>query len=184
MTYPEFRAAFRGAVPALGAALAGLCLSGCATQGAAEGPAGPTKAWRKIVQVENRFAVFINEPGAARQGDLATFRLAYVYAPGAVRFDDQAVGWQEYAAMTVNCVTREVRPGPRVRYAPDGKVLLSDDDQAFGAINPATVAEAAARARCDAPSPSPPATRIPDGRKWMDAARKRLAGAPTPEPAQ
>ncbi|MEP7211087.1 MAG: hypothetical protein ABI740_09645 [Alphaproteobacteria bacterium] len=156
---------------------AGFCLGGCATSGAPAGQAGATKAWRQILQVENRFVVFINEPGATRQGDLVTFRLAYVYAPGEVRFNEQVVGWQEYSAMTINCATHETKAGPRVRYAPDGKVMLSDDDQEFGPINADTAADAAARVRCT-PTSEPAAVRIPDGGKWMDAARKRLAATP------
>jgi hypothetical protein len=162
---------------ALATAVLAIGLDGCATPGAPEGPAGATRTWRKITQVENRFAVFINEPGAARGGDLVTFRLVYIYAPGEVRFNDQIVGWQEYSAMTINCVTQEVKAGPRVRYAPDGKVMLSDDSQDFGPINADTAAADAARTRCS-PDPAPGALRIPDGGKWMDAARKRLAAAP------
>jgi hypothetical protein len=167
-------------------AVAGVCLSGCASGGATEGApktmAGPTKSWRKITQVEQRFAVFINEPGAARQGDLVTFHLVYIYAPGEVRFNDQVVGWQEYTAMTVNCATQEMKPGPRMRYAPDGKVMLSDDAQEFGPINADTAAADAARVRC-APDAARDAVRIPDGRKWMDLARKHLAEAPATSPA-
>lgn len=179
----------RQAFLALAVATAGLCLSGCATSvasgasGAPEGQAGATKTWRKILQVENRFAVFINEPGAPRQGDLVTFRLAYVYAPGEVRYNDQVVDWQEYSAMTLNCATHETKAGPRVRYAPDGKVMLSDDDQEFGPINADTAADAAARVRCT-PASEPDAVRIPNGGKWMDAARRHLAATPAAQASQ
>jgi hypothetical protein len=172
----------RPAFLALATAVAGLCLSGCATQ-AANGPAGATKAWRKITQVEQRFAVFINEPGAARQGDLVTFRLVYIYAPGEVRFNNQVVGWQEYSTMTVNCATQEMKAGPRVRYAPDGKVMLSDDDQEFGPINADTAAADAARVRC-MPDDAPDAGRISNSGRWMDVARKHLAETPAPPRAQ
>ena len=171
---------------ALAAAAAGICLGACATGGAAEGSAGAssgktaaTKTWRKITQVEQRFAVYINEPGAPREGDLVTFRLAYIYAPGEVRYNDEVVGWQEYSAMTVNCATQEVKAGPRVRYAPDGKVMLSDDGQDFGPINADTAAADAARVRCT-PDAGADAERIPDGGKWMETARLHLKGGPAP----
>jgi hypothetical protein len=167
----------RPALLALAAPIFALVLGGCASQNAPQGPAGATKTWRKITQVENRFAVFINEPGASRQGDLVTFRLIYIYAPGEVRFNDQVVGWQEYSAMTINCATQEMKAGPRLRYSPDGKVMLSDDTQEFGPINADTAAADAARVRC-MPDPGPDALRIPNGGKWMDLARVHLAAAP------
>lgn len=152
-------------------------LAGCASTGLSTASDRTAVAWRKITQVDNRFAVFINEPGTPREGDLVTFRLAYIYAPGEVRFNDKVVGWQEYSAMTVNCATHELRPGPRVRYASDGSVMLSDDNQEFGEINPSTSADAAARVRC-ASETTADAVRIPDSPKWMDAARKHLAETP------
>ena len=164
---------------ALAAMILAVDLGGCASEGGAPGRAGATETWRKITQVENRFAVFINEPGAARRGDLVTFRLVYIYAPGEVRFKDQVVGWQEYGAMTVNCATQSVKTGPRVRYAPDGKVMFSDDSQDFGPINADTAAADAARTRCS-PDAAVDALRIPNGAKWMDVARNRLAAAPSP----
>lgn len=170
----------RQAFLALATAAAGLCLGGCATGGAhktSESASAATKSWRKITQVENRFAVFINEPGAARQGDLVTFRLTYVYAPGEVRYNDEVVGWQEYTAMQINCSANEMKPGPRIRYAPDGKIMLSDDNQDFGPINDETAAADAARVRCT-PDAAPDAVRIPDGLKWMDQAREHLAATP------
>ena len=167
----------RSAYLALAAAGLALSFGGCASQNGPKTSARTTETWRKITQVENRFAVFINEPGEGRLGDLVTFRLVYIYAPGEVRFNDQVVAWQEYAAMTINCVTQEVRAGPRVRFAPDGKVMFSDDSQDFGPINADTAAADAARARC-LPDPAPDAVRIPNSGKWMDAARQRLAAAP------
>ena len=178
MTRPAF-VAFAAAVLALG-------LGACASQNASAAAVGATKTWRKITQVENRFAVFINEPGAGRVGDLVTFRLVYIYAPGEVRFNDQVVGWQEYSAMTINCATQEMKPGPRLRYAPDGKVMLSDDVQDFGPINPDTAAADAARVRCatdPATASASDLVRISNAGRWMDVARERLAAAPASSPA-
>ncbi|MBI1362033.1 MAG: hypothetical protein GC155_17290 [Alphaproteobacteria bacterium] len=78
--------------------------------------------------------------------------------------------------MTINCATHEVRPGPRMRYEPDGAVMLSDDNQEFGEINPSTAADDAARVRCVGET-SGDAVRIPNGPKWMDIARKHLTEA-------
>ena len=162
-----------------------LALGACATSGGGPGKGGATASWRKVTQVEHRFAVFIDEPGAPRQGDLVTFRLAYIYAPGEVFWkanpDEEGRGkeveWQEYTAMTVNCATHEMKPGPRVRYAPGGAVLLSDDSQDFGEIVAATAAEDAARVWCAA-APAPAADPIRNGPKWLDAARRHLAETP------
>ncbi len=172
----------RGAYLLLAMTIGLTGLSGCASTGGSTALDRTAVSWRKITQVENRFAVFINEPGAPREGDLVTFRLAYIYAPGEVRFNDKVVGWQEYTAMTVNCVTHELRPGPRIRYAPDGSVMLSDDNQEFGEINPSTAADDAARVRC-AGETSANAVRIANGPKWMDVARKHLAETPAAAPA-
>ena len=90
-----------------------LGLSACATTGDDR----PTKSWRKISQVEQRFAIFLNEPGSPKTGDLVTFRLAYVYIPGEVTYQNKPVAWQEYAAMTVNCASQQLRAGPRTRYS-------------------------------------------------------------------
>lgn len=101
-----------------------------------------------MTQTDKRFAVFINEPGAPREGDQVTFRIVYVYMPGEVKFEQREVGWQEYHAMTVGLARNEVHPGPRTRYAPDGSVIMSDDDQTFREILWGLAADDAARAKC------------------------------------
>lgn len=163
------------------AAAGALGVSACTTTTSfTPPPGGKTVSWREVTRVENRFAVFINEPGEPKEGDLVTFRLAYVYAPGEVRYEDKVVGWQEYASMTINCMTGQMRPGPRVRYAPDGKVMFSDDVEEFTDIVSATAAEDAALVRCGG-SLSAAVFRLPDGPKWMDGARKHLAEPPPPQ---
>jgi hypothetical protein len=168
----------------IAAAFAALAFGACASTptpvaDAASGPAGDTASWRKLLQVEQRFAVFINEPGAPKTGDLVTFRLAYVYMPGQVMFDDREAGWQEYRAMTVDCAKNLVRAGPRTRYAPDGSVMMTDDSQTFDAINYGTAVEAAAIARCRGEF-NGPAFSVKDGRNWLAAARKHIAENPPP----
>lgn len=158
-------------------ALVALGLVGCATTGAGD---PETQTWRKVTQTAKRFAVFVNEPGPARDGDLATFRLAYVYMPGEVKHEDKEVGWQEYHAMTVDCAKNTVRVGPRTRYAPDGSVITSDDSQEFGEILWGTAADDAARAKCKNDVWIGDVT-FPNRPNWMDEARKHIAATEPPK---
>ncbi len=163
---------------ALGLAMAGACLAAaCATTGASGDP--EAKSWRKVTQTANRFAVFINEPGPARDGDLVTFRMVYVYMPGEVKFEEKEVGWQEYHAMTVNCADNTIHTGPRTRYAPDGSVLVSDDNQAFSEILWGVASDDAARAKCKQDYWIGDIT-IPNGPDWMAAARKHISETTPP----
>lgn len=158
--------------------MAGLALtSACATTGASSDP--EAQSWRKVTQTANRFAVFINEPGPARDGDLVTFRMVYVYMPGEVKFEEKEVGWQEYHAMTVNCAENTVRTGPRTRYAPDGSVLASDDNQEFSGILWGVASDDAARAKCRQDYWIGDIT-IPNGASWKDAAREHIAETTPP----
>lgn len=160
-----------GVVLALGAfALA----SACATTGG-----GETQGWRKVTQNAKRFAVFVNEPGPGKDGDLVTFRLRYVYMPGEVKFEEHEVGWQEYHAMTVNCATNEVRVGPRTRYAPDGAEIVSDDDETFSEILWGTAADDAARAKCKQDFWIGDIV-IPESADWMDVARRHITETTPP----
>jgi hypothetical protein len=133
--------------------------------------------WRRLVQVDNRFAVYIRHPGEPLQDDRATFHLSYVYQPGVVFWEDREVAWQEYVAMTVDCRTGEVRAGLRRRFGPDGAMIYSDEDRAFAPINEGTAVEAAANARCNNAWPQDRAD-IPDGADWMGEARRLLGAAP------
>ena len=125
------------------AAIAGaLVLAGCAST--AVGPdAAPEQGWLKLEQTEKRFAIFTNSPPVPAEGGIASFRLVYVYMPETVQHEGKYVGWQEYAAMTVNCEADTVRTGPRTRYAPDGSVMMSDDNQEFSPIYGPAIRKAA-----------------------------------------
>ena len=52
------------------------------------------QAWRKVGQVEQRFAVFVSEPGV-REDTRATFRMRFVYRPGEGKHEGKEVAWQE-----------------------------------------------------------------------------------------
>ncbi len=153
-----------------GALLGAALLAGCASSlGAGSTP----PQWLKLEQVERRFAIFTNAPVAAAEGGTATFRLVYVYMPDTVKFEDRPVGWQEYPAMTVNCEADTVRVGPRTRYAPDGTVMMSDDNQEFVPIMGPSIRKVKALA-CDG-APLTDVVLIRDGAGWIDAARQHIA---------
>jgi hypothetical protein len=152
-----------------GAAIGLGLLAGCA--GVPDGE--EAASWRKLTQAEKRFAIFMSDPAPAPVDGLATFRLAYVYAPGAVKHEGQEVSWQEYSAMTVNCAEDTVRVGPRVRYAPDGSVINADDNQEFAAIIGPAISRAA-DASCRGIT-APEQVLVPDGAGWQDAARASIA---------
>lgn len=157
-----------------------LAAGGFALMSACATTADPTtQGWRKVTQTDKRFAVFISEPGAPREGDQVTFRMVYVYMPGEVKFEEREVRWQEYHAMTVDCARNEVRTGPRTRYAPDGSVIMSDDDQKFSEILWGLAADDAARAKCRQDYWIGDIV-IPNGADWMEAARKHIAETTPP----
>lgn len=166
---------------ALAAGLAGLFLAACATKPAAT-PAdvGATQAWRKVSQSEKVYAVYINEPGAKRSGDLVTLRLVYVFMPGEVLNDDQKeVAFQDYHAVTVNCTAGEVRLGRRTGHLKDGGVFLDETKTEFTAIGPTSPIEDAANARCRGVY-WVDADRVADGPGWMEEARRHIAATPAP----
>lgn len=137
------------------------------------------QAWRKVGQVEQRFAVFVSEPGV-REDTLATFRMRFVYMPGEVKHEGKEVAWQEYHAMTIDCAKNTVRLGSRTRYAPGGAEVASDDDQTFDEILAGTSADDAARAKCRGDFWVGDIT-FPEGPGWMDDARKHIAATPPPK---
>lgn len=159
-----------------GCMLAGAVLaSACATTSG--DPA--LQAWRKVNQVDKRFAVFVSEPGV-REETLATFRMRFVYMPGEVQHEGADVAWQEYHAMTVDCAKNTVRVGPRTRYAPSGEAIVSDDDKTFDEILWGTAADDAARAKCKGDVWVGNVT-FPEGPAWMDEARAHIAATTPPK---
>ncbi len=154
----------------MGAGLAGALLAACASM-----PGAEEAGWRKLTQVEKRFAIFMDDPAPEPVDGLATFRLVYIYAPGAVKHEGQDVSWQEYSAMTINCAEDTVKVGPRTRYAPDGSVIASDDVQEFVAIiGPAIVRAADLSCRGVA---APEQVILPDDADWREAARANIAAS-------
>lgn len=151
------------------AALCTAVLAGCAS-GASNAPA---QSWLKLEQVEKRFAIFTNAPVRPAEGGIASFRLVYVYMPETVQHEGKYVGWQEYSAMTVNCEADTVRVGPRTRYAPDGSVMASDDNQEFQPIVGRSIQRVAAIACSGTPLADP--VLIRDSRNWIEEARKNIA---------
>ena len=151
-----------------GALIAAALLAGCAST-----TGGASAQWLKLEQVEKRFAIFTNAPVAPAEGGIATFRLVYVYMPETVKFEEKYVGWQEYPAMTVNCEADTVRVGPRTRYAPDGTVMMSDENYEYQPIMGPSIQKVKAIACDGAPLTEP--DLIKDGADWIDAARKHIA---------
>ncbi len=137
------------------------------------------QAWRKVNQVDKRFAVFVSEPGV-REDTLATFRMRFVYMPGEVKHEGREMAWQEYSAMTVDCAKNTVRVGPRTRYAVDGEAFASDDDQTFGEVLWGTAADDAAKSKCKGVLWVGNVT-FPEGPGWMDEARKHIASTTPPK---
>lgn len=157
--------------------LGALALGACATSPPAADP-GETQAWRKVSQSEATYAVYINEPGGAKQGDLVSLRLVYVFMPGEVFNDDEKeVAYQDYHAITINCATNEVRLGKRTGHQKDGKVFLSEDHNDFTEIGETSPIEDAANARCRGVY-RVDADRVADGPNWMDEARRHVLAGP------
>lgn len=152
----------------------GMLAGACASMGGGAGGANAGQ-WKEVTHVEDRFAVYVDH-AKPRNGDTVTFRLMYVYSIGQVKWENKDVGWQEYSALTVNCTTRQVKLGPRARYAPDGSVLFSDNEQAWVDINPSTAVDSAANARCDGTYPEEAHT-VKDRAGWLDEARKHILEA-------
>lgn len=165
-----------------GLAAAGL-MAACASAPPPTAPAPvaavpdlPAPEWRKIIQQEKRFAVFISEP-AVRESGLAHFRMAYVYMPGEVFHEGREVAWQEYSYATINCTEDKVKMGPRTRYAPDGGAFGQDEDQTFAWI----IGGAVVRAKdvyCNN-KPWEGMEIVPGGDGWIERERAKI---PASEP--
>lgn len=134
----------------------------------------PEPHWNQLLQVEDRFAVYLHHPGAPGAGDLVRLRLIYVYADDEVEWEGEEVAWQEYPEMTIDCASNHVALGPRVRYAPDGRVVFSDEKPELKLIAPGTLTEIAAAARCEGMLPAD-SHAIADGPNWMSQARRHLS---------
>lgn len=163
-----------------GFAVAGL-LAACASAPPPPAPAPlasvpdlPAPEWRKIIQQDERFAVFIAQP-AVREGDLAYFRMAYVYRPDEVSFDGRYVAWQEYPYATLNCARDSVKMGQRTRYDFEGNAFGQDEDTGFYPI----IGHAVARAR-DVICKNEPwqgMEVVPGGKGWIERERGRIPGS-------
>lgn len=150
------------------AALVGLALlSSCART-------APGPEWSQLLQVEDRFSVYLHETGETGAGDLRTLRLIYVYGEGQIEWEGDEVAWQEYPGMTIDCASNHVVLGARQRYAPDGTLVFSDEKAEPRLIAPGTLTEIAASARCDGLYPEDTHSLV-DRPGWMDTARKRLS---------
>ncbi|MFN4024148.1 MAG: hypothetical protein ACK4MQ_04900 [Hyphomonas sp.] len=166
--------------------LAGLAvaagLAGCAS--APEAPAAapsaapaaelPAPEWRKILQQEERFAVYVSQP-AVREGDLAHFRMVYVYMPEEVFLEGREVAWQEYSHVTIDCPGDKVRMGPRTRYAPGGAAFGADNNQEFAWI----IGGAVVRSKdvyCNN-KPWEGMVVVPGGDGWIERERAKIPGS-------
>ena len=157
-----------GARAALAALAIGFCV--CGSAGATD-PA--TKSWRKLGQLEDRSATFINQPGVAREGDQFTVRLVVLYKNGAM-VAGKSVAWDEYPSLTVNCTMAKARRGRRIRHAADGAVIAKDDDQAFRLFDGGSNEDDVAKAKCENEW-SGKTFEFKDGPSWMTAARQNMA---------
>ncbi len=158
-----------GARVALAVLAVGLGLCGAAD---ASDPA--TKTWRKLAQVEDRYATFINQPGVAKQGDEYTVRLVVLYKSGVESAGGKSVAWDEYPALTVNCMLIKARRGVRIRHAADGSVIARDSDESAHLIDGGSNEDDIAKARCDNQY-SGKTFEFRDSSGWMRAARENMA---------
>ncbi|MFN3313055.1 MAG: hypothetical protein ACK46Q_06285 [Hyphomonas sp.] len=132
----------------------------------------PATEWRRIIQTEKRFSVYISAP-AVREGDLAHFRLVYVYMPGEIIHEGREVASQEYAHVTLDCTAERVRLGTRTRYAPDGTAFGQDGDQNYAPIMGMAVFRAQ-EVHCK-DKPWAGMNVIPGGADWIARARAAIA---------
>lgn len=134
----------------------------------------PEPQWSQLLQVENRFSVYLHHPGEPSEGDFVRLRLVYVYGDGEIEWQGEEVAWQEYPEMLIDCASNHVALGRRVRYAPDGREVFSDDKPELKLIAPGTLTEIAAAARCEGKFPADTHS-ISDGPDWMGLARQHLS---------
>lgn len=164
-----------------GLALAGFIAACASAPEAPEAPAAvtavpdlPAPEWRKIIQQDERFTVFISQP-AVREGDLAFFRMVYVYMPDEVSFENRYVAWQEYPYTTLNCARDSVMMGQRTRYDFDGNAFGRDEDKAFYPI----IGHAVARSR-DVICKNEPwegMDVVAGGKGWVERERAKIPGS-------
>lgn len=134
----------------------------------------PAPEWRKIIQQDERFAVFISQP-ALREGDLAFFRMVYVYMPDEVSIENRYVAWQEYPYTTLNCAQDTVMMGQRTRYDFEGNAFGQDEDTAFYPI----IGHAVARSR-DVICKNEPwegMDVVAGGEGWVERERANIPGS-------
>lgn len=134
----------------------------------------PQPEWSQLLQVEDRFSVYLHQSGESDDGDFARVRLIYIYGDGEIEWEGEEVAWQEYPEMLIDCASNHVALGRRIRYAPDGRAVFADDKPELKLIAPGTLTEIAAAARCDGLYPDDTHS-IADGPEWMSEARQRLA---------
>lgn len=164
-----------------GLAVAGLVAACASAPEAPETPVAfsavpdlPAPEWRKIIQQDERFAVFISQP-AVREGDLAYFRMVYVYMPDEVDLDGRYIAWQEYPYATLNCAQDTVKMGQRTRYDFEGNAFGQDEDTAFYPI----IGHAVARSR-DVICKNEPwegMDVVAGGKGWVERERAKIPGS-------
>jgi hypothetical protein len=154
------------------AALAALAI-GFGICGVANATDPATKTWRKLGQVEDKSATFLNQPGAAKQGDAYTVRLVVLYKNGEI-VGGKTVAWDEYPALTVNCMMAKAKRGERIRHAADGSVIVKDNDQSFRLFDGGSNEDDVAKAKCE-DEWSGKTFEFRDGAKWMVEARQNMA---------
>ncbi len=132
----------------------------------------PATEWRRIIQQEKRFSVYVSDT-AVREGDLAHFRLVYVYMPGEIIYEGREVASQEYSHVTLDCAAERVRLGTRTRYAPDGEAFGQDGDQNFAPIMGMAVFRAQ-EVHCKN-TPWAGMNVVPGGADWIARARAAIA---------
>lgn len=135
----------------------------------------PAPEWRKLIQQDERFAVYISEP-AVRDGNLGYFRMVYVYMPEEVFFQGRNVASQEYPYATINCANSSVMMGQRTRYDFDGNAFGQDEDTVFYPI----FGHAVSRAE-DVICENAPWERmevVAGGEGWIERERARIPGSP------
>lgn len=161
----------------LAAAVAAVFMAACASAPAPEavvtlaGPELPAPNWRRIVQQEQRFSVYVSEP-AVREGDTAKFRMVYVYQPEQVYLAGREVAWQEYSTVTLDCAAERVILGRRTRYDPSGAAFGQDEDNTSAQIMGAAVFRAQ-EVYCRN-KPWEGMNVVPGGAGWMERARAAI----------
>jgi hypothetical protein len=154
------------------AALAALAFAFAASSAASADPA--TRSWRKLTQVEDKYATYVNLPGDPKAGAQYTVRLVVLYRPGTAAVGGKEVAYDEYPGLTVDCTMQKARRGVRLRHGADGTVVAKEDDETFRLFDGGSNEDDVAKARCDNTFTGK-AFQVNDGPKWMAAARANMA---------